>query len=58
MAALVPDERWVVSSQLAFLLPIEMLQAMSGTSASTYKLMESGYRLSQLERCLALRSCP
>ena len=40
VAALIPDERWVVLAHNIFFFPLEIRQAISGTSAATYKLTE------------------
>ena len=39
-AALIPDERCVVIANFIFLLSIKMPQAISVTTAATYKVME------------------
>ena len=40
MAGLIPDERCFVLASNIFFLLIKMEQAISGTSAATYKMME------------------
>ena len=40
MAALIPDERCFIYVPLIFFLQMKMEQALSGTNAATYKVME------------------
>ena len=41
MAVLIPDERCVVLARFMLFLLIKMQHGISGTSAATYKVMES-----------------
>ena len=40
MMALIPDEQWIISDSLIFILLIKTQQFISGTSASNYKVIE------------------
>ena len=52
MAALIPDERCFILAGLIFFLLIKTVQAISGTSAATYKVMEPHWKLLLMSPCL------
>ena len=52
MAALIPDKRCFILAGFIFFLLMKTEQAISGTSAATYKVMEPHWKLLLMSPCL------